>query len=152
MDAAHARRPRPRRHLRGAHTGAYHATAPQALHDGRGEVLQLRGLLLLILSISHFTSLPFARCACTSGAHTGSAILAGCSYPQLRPSANDIPTVTQPALQILLDMGFEFGEVAQMTDEWENRFDQLLEWMLWNREEVRTLAGCHPRTSCDGHG
>ena len=39
--------------------------------------------------------------------------------------------------QILLDMGFEFGEVAQMTDEWENRFDQLLEWMLWNREEVR---------------
>ena len=25
-----------------------------------------------------------------------------------------------------------------MTDEWENRFDQLLEWMLWNREEART--------------
>ena len=44
------------------------------------------------------------------------------------------------ALQILLDMGFEFGELAQMTDEWENRFDQLLEWMLWNREEVCTLC------------
>lgn len=41
--------------------------------------------------------------------------------------------------QILLDMGFEFGELAQMTDEWENRFDQLLEWMLWNREEVSAL-------------
>ena len=52
-----------------------------------------------------------------------------------------ISITTHPSLQILLDMGFEFGEVAQMTDEWENRFDQLLEWMLWNREEVRHSAG-----------
>jgi len=41
-------------------------------------------------------------------------------------------------------MGFEFGEVAQMTDEWENRFDQLLEWMLWNREEVCIWLDARP--------
>ena len=50
--------------------------------------------------------------------------------------------------QILLDMGFEFGEVAQMTDEWENRFDQLLEWMLWNREEVRLAFALPLAESC----
>ncbi len=37
-------------------------------------------------------------------------------------------------LQILDAMDFEFGEVAQLTDVWEDRFDQLLDWMLWNEE------------------
>ena len=36
--------------------------------------------------------------------------------------------------QILKGVGFEFGEVAQLTDEWEVRFDQLLDWRLWNAD------------------
>jgi hypothetical protein len=34
-------------------------------------------------------------------------------------------------LQILEGLGFEFGEVAQITDDWEMHFDQLLDWLLW---------------------
>lgn len=33
--------------------------------------------------------------------------------------------------QILEGLGFEFGEVAQITDDWEVHFDQLLDWLLW---------------------
>jgi len=32
---------------------------------------------------------------------------------------------------VLYAMGFEFGEVAQLTEEWESKFDQLIEWLLW---------------------
>ena len=28
-------------------------------------------------------------------------------------------------------LGFEFGEGAQITDDWERHFDQLLDWLLW---------------------
>lgn len=52
--------------------------------------------------------------------------------------------LTDERLQILRGMGFEFGEVAQMTDEWERRFDQLLDWLLWSDERgarVSWLAG-----------
>lgn len=37
-------------------------------------------------------------------------------------------------LIILERMGFEFGDLAQVTDEWEHRFDQLIDWVLWHRE------------------
>jgi len=37
-------------------------------------------------------------------------------------------------LTILERMGFEFGDLAQVTDEWEARFDQLVDWVLWHGE------------------
>lgn len=37
-------------------------------------------------------------------------------------------------LTILERMGFEFGDLAQVTDEWETRFDQLVDWVLWHGE------------------
>lgn len=40
--------------------------------------------------------------------------------------------ITDERLQILNSMGFEFGEQEQLTEEWENRFDDFVEWMLWN--------------------
>lgn len=39
--------------------------------------------------------------------------------------------LSEERLQVLYAMGFEFGEVAQLTDEWEAKFDQLFEWLLW---------------------
>mmetsp|Transcript_20593 Transcript_20593/g.57143 ORF Transcript_20593/g.57143 Transcript_20593/m.57143 type:complete len:755 (+) Transcript_20593:162-2426(+) len=42
--------------------------------------------------------------------------------------------------QILVGMGFVFGEIAQMTDEWERFFDQLIEWQLWNEGQVETFT------------
>ena len=36
----------------------------------------------------------------------------------------------QDRLQILSALGFEFGTEAQITEEWEYRFDQLVEWLL----------------------
>ena len=44
-------------------------------------------------------------------------------------------------MQILTGIGFEFGEVAQLTDEWENRFDQLLDWIQWNTQAARDTCG-----------
>ena len=43
--------------------------------------------------------------------------------------------------QILKGVGFEFGEVAQLTDEWEVRFDQLLDWRLWNADAAVDTCG-----------
>ena len=43
-------------------------------------------------------------------------------------------------LQILERMGFEFGDVAQVTEEWELRFDQLIDWMLWHGENGQTFS------------
>ena len=37
-------------------------------------------------------------------------------------------------LNILERMGFEFGDLAQVTEEWETRFDQLVDWVLWHGE------------------
>ena len=39
--------------------------------------------------------------------------------------------LTEERLQVLYAMGFEFGDVAQLTEEWESKFDQLIEWLLW---------------------
>lgn len=44
-------------------------------------------------------------------------------------------------VQILTGVGFEFGEVAQLTDEWESRFDQLLDWKSWNVDAALDTCG-----------
>ena len=49
-------------------------------------------------------------------------------------------TLTDERLQILYALGFEFGEVARITQEWENRFDQLLEWLLGNVSVLHLAA------------
>lgn len=43
-------------------------------------------------------------------------------------------------LKILERMGFEFGDLAQITEEWEQRFDQLIDWMLWHGEHRQTFS------------
>lgn len=45
--------------------------------------------------------------------------------------------LTHDRLLILESIGFDFGDEAQLTAEWEERFDQLLEWLHW---QVRTRA------------
>jgi len=42
--------------------------------------------------------------------------------------------------RILQRMGFEFGDLAQVTEEWEMRFDQLIDWMLWHGENGQTFS------------
>jgi hypothetical protein len=44
-------------------------------------------------------------------------------------------------MQVLEALGFEFGEVAQITDEWEIHFDQLLEWLSWRHDESNMVLG-----------
>ena len=46
---------------------------------------------------------------------------------------------------MLYAMGFEFGEVAQLTEEWESKFDQLIEWLLW---QVCNSGSAGPRLFC----
>lgn len=48
-------------------------------------------------------------------------------------------TLTQDRMRILESIGFDFGDEAQMTGEWEERFDQLVEWLLWQAR--RKLCG-----------
>lgn len=43
--------------------------------------------------------------------------------------------------QILEGLGFEFGEVAQITDDWEVHFDQLLDWLLWLDDDDDPVLG-----------
>jgi hypothetical protein len=43
-------------------------------------------------------------------------------------------------LQILERMGFEFGDLAQVTEEWEHRFDQLIDWVLWHGENRQRFS------------
>ena len=38
--------------------------------------------------------------------------------------------LSQERLTILERMGFEFGDLAQVTEEWETRFDMLVDWVL----------------------
>jgi hypothetical protein len=45
-------------------------------------------------------------------------------------TARQQDSLSQERLDILLELGFEFGEEAQMTDEWEWRFDSLVELLL----------------------
>ncbi len=40
-------------------------------------------------------------------------------------------SLTHDRLLVLESIGLEFGDEAQMTPEWEARFDQLVEWRLW---------------------
>ena len=46
-------------------------------------------------------------------------------------------------LQILMSMGFEFGEVAQLTEEWEHRFDQVSVWRALTHVWERHLPAYH---------
>ena len=39
-------------------------------------------------------------------------------------------TLLDDKMQILSSLGFEIGFEAQITPEWEEKFDQLLEWLL----------------------
>lgn len=50
------------------------------------------------------------------------------------------PSRPHPCTSPLQGLGFEFGEVAQMTDEWEHRFDQLIDWMLWHKENQQRFS------------
>ncbi len=50
--------------------------------------------------------------------------------------------------QILSALGFEFGEGAHITQEWESNFDQLVDWLLWQvRAHAFTLL-LLPGTCC----
>lgn len=57
-------------------------------------------------------------------------------YPELGPWVKrqrimrQQDSLSQERLDILLELGFEFGEEAQMTEEWEWRFDSLVELLL----------------------
>ena len=40
-------------------------------------------------------------------------------------------TLSEQRLQILDAIGFDFGNEAQITEDWETKFDQLVDWLLW---------------------
>ena len=46
--------------------------------------------------------------------------------------------------QILSALGFEFGEGAHITQEWESKFDQLVDWLLW-QVNARSFAASTAR-------
>lgn len=48
--------------------------------------------------------------------------------------------LSQERLTILERMGFEFGDLAQVTEEWETRFDMLVDWVLWHGESGETFS------------
>jgi hypothetical protein len=50
--------------------------------------------------------------------------------------------LSRERLGILGDLGFEFGQEAQMTEEWEARFDSLVELLL-----MRVRAAYSPSDS-----
>ncbi|RMZ55522.1 hypothetical protein APUTEX25_000105 [Auxenochlorella protothecoides] len=53
-------------------------------------------------------------------------------------------------LLLLQSLGFEFGEVAQLTEEWEVHFDQLFELILWHRGQQRPFPWLGLGWSCFG--
>lgn len=68
----------------------------------------------------------------------GSMTVQDCrQYPELGPwvrrqrTVQQQGTLSEQRLQILEAVGFDFGQEAQITDEWETRFDQLVDWLLW---------------------
>eukprot|EP00889_Picochlorum_renovo_P004082 jgi/Picre1/31112/NNA_006466.t1 len=54
----------------------------------------------------------------------------------------------QRDLQFLERMGFEFGDLAQVTEEWETRFDMLVDWVLWHGESGETFSVSSIDDSC----
>lgn len=48
-------------------------------------------------------------------------------------------TLSEERLQILYALGFEFGEVAVITQEWEEYFDMLVEWLMWHKEQIKLV-------------
>ena len=45
-------------------------------------------------------------------------------------AAKEQGTLPEERLRILLELGFEFGEEANITEEWELRFDLLMELLF----------------------
>lgn len=54
-------------------------------------------------------------------------------------AAKEQGTLSEERLRILLELGFEFGEEANITEEWELRFDLLME-LLFMRVSPFSLA------------
>ncbi len=54
-------------------------------------------------------------------------------------TAKEQGTLSEERLQILLELGFEFGEEANVTEEWELRFDLLVD-LLFMRVSLYTSA------------
>lgn len=48
-------------------------------------------------------------------------------------------TLSEQRLLILAAIGFDFGDEAQITDEWELKFDHMVDWILW---KVRAALVC----------
>ncbi len=56
--------------------------------------------------------------------------------------------LVEDRLWILAAIGFEFGEEANVTAEWEAHFDQLVDWLLWKVRPPRfrpNLGMCNLR-------
>jgi hypothetical protein len=51
--------------------------------------------------------------------------------------------LTPERLGILADLGFEFGEEAQMTEDWEWRFDSLVELLLMRARSLFSALCMH---------
>ena len=79
------------------------------------------------------------------------------SWVQKQRAARLDGTLTEEKLQILYAIGFEFGDVAQITQEWENKFDQLLEWLAGQVGSLQSglnilINCCNLRSGhCKGH-
>ncbi len=68
-------------------------------------------------------------------------------------AGRQVGNLTGDRVRILESIGLDFGDEAQMTGEWEERFDQLVEWLLWQarratdagmaQHEVRVFRGMH---------
>lgn len=76
-----------------------------------------------------------------------------CNVPEVYPENQELgmwvkrQRVTRAAgqlsaerLTILERMGFEFGDLAQVTEEWETRFDMLVDWVLWHGESGEAFS------------
>jgi hypothetical protein len=48
--------------------------------------------------------------------------------------------LNEERLRILERIGFDFGGLAQVTEEWEARFDQLVDWLLWHAERGERVS------------
>ena len=55
-------------------------------------------------------------------------------------AAKEQGSLSEERLRILLEMGFEFGEEANVTEEWELRFDLLMELLFMRVSPSSLLA------------